>query len=90
MFLPDRDGLLRFDATWTRDAWGRAPGPHVHEPCWMLARDRDSGFVLLLHVTSPTLLEVHPRLDLRRFETSAEAHAARSALGAPPVDREPW
>ena len=53
VFLPDREGLLRFDADWTRDCWGRAPGPHVDGWTWLLLRDRDTGFVNLLLATSP-------------------------------------
>lgn len=90
VFLLDREGALRFDATWTRDGWGRAPGPHPRGDRWLLARDRGSGFVQLLLVTSPTLLVDHPRLDLRAFETRAEAEAARRIFGQPPIAREAW
>lgn len=90
VFLPDRDGALRFDATWTRDCWGRAPGPHRPGWTWLLTRDRASGFVNLVLVTSPTLLTEHPRLDLRRFTTLEQAQAALSALDHPPFAREPW
>lgn len=72
VFLPDREGLLRFDADWTRDCWGRAPGPHAAGWTWVLVRDRDTGFVNLLLATSPTLIPEHPRADVR-VEPTAEA-----------------
>lgn len=90
VFLVDPEGLLRFDATWTRDAWGRSPGPHEPGHTWLLARDRDSGFVFLVLATSPTLLTDHPRLDLRIAEDRAAAEAALAALGTPPRDDGPW
>lgn len=90
VFLPDRNGDLRFEPSWTRDAWGRAPGPHEHGRVWLLARDRASGFVQLVFVTSPTLLAEHPRLDLRAFSDEASARAALEAVGVPPIVEEAW
>lgn len=90
VFLPDRDGLWRFDAEWTRDAWGRHPGPHVIEPTYSLLRDRDTGFVLLVLVTSPTLLPDHPRMDVRAFPDVGSARHARARFGAVPVAEEAW
>lgn len=90
VFLPDREGALRFDADWTRDAWERAPGPHAHGWTWRLLRDHATGFVTLALVTSPTLLSVHPRADVRTYADQASAMAARSAFGRPPVAREAW
>ncbi len=90
VFLLDTDGLLRFEATWTRDAWGRAPGPHALTPTWLLARDLDSGFVWIVFVTSDTLLAEHPRLDLEAVADFAAAEAAVEALGSPPMKTTPW
>jgi len=93
VFLPDREGLLRFDAEWTRDAWGRQPGPHAHGHAWTLLRDRDTGFVLLALVTSPTLIPApdgHARMDVRAYPTAAQAIAAREAFGQPPLCAEAW
>lgn len=90
VFLPDREGLFRFDAEWTRDAWERHPGPHARVPTWTLLRDRDTGFVMLALVSAPTLLPDHPRMDVRAFATHAEAEAARAAFGDPPVTAEAW
>lgn len=90
VFLFDRHDVLRFDATWTRDAWGRSPGPHAPGAVWLLLRDHLTGFVQLVFVTSPTLVTSWPRADVRVFATHAEAAAARAAFGAPPVCKEPW
>lgn len=90
IFLPDREGLLRFDESWTRDAWGRNPGPHALSPAWGLVRDHATRFVTLVLVTSPSLLADWPGADVRLFSTRDEADAARSALGALPMAGEPW
>lgn len=91
VFLPDRNGDLRFEPSWTRDCWGRKPGPHERGRVWMLARDRASGFVQLVFVNSSTLLVEHPRLDLRVYPDAASARAALEAYGIPPiVDEDAW
>jgi len=90
VFLRDAEGLWRFQPTWTRDLWGRAPGPHEHALRWILARDEASGFVQLVMVSSPTLLTSHPRLQLRPFEDLEAAEAALEQLGDPAVVPEPW
>jgi len=90
VFLPDREGLLRFDAEWTRGAWGRLPGEHPRAPAWGLLRDRDTGFVLLVYTTARSLLAEHPRMDVQTFDSRAQADAARAAFGHPPVAREAW
>lgn len=90
VFLPDPEGALRFHPSWTRDAWGRAPGPHEQGWSWQIFRDRGTGFVQLALVTSPTLIPEHPRLDVRMFGTREEAEAARRAFGNPPIAEEPW
>ena len=77
-------GELRFHLTWTRDAWGRAPGPHEPGWRWLLLRDRDTGFVQLALVTSPTLIASHPRADVRSFETRDQAEQHRARFGEPP------
>lgn len=90
VFLPDQEGLLRFDARWTRDAWGRQPGPHEHGHTWLLLRDNGTGFVTLVLATSPTLIPEHPRQQVRSFATREQAEQARQGFGWPPVAREPW
>lgn len=90
VFLPDREGKLRFDESWTRDAWGHHPGPHPHGWRWLLLRDHDTTYVTLVFVTSPTLIPTHPRADVRSFATRAEAEAARAAFGEPPLCASSW
>ena len=90
VFLPDREGLFRMDTEWTRDAWTRHPGPHVHGWTWTLVRDRLTGFVTLVLVTSPTLLPVHHEGDVRTFPSLDAAELARAAFGEPPVAEAPW
>ncbi|MEZ4241150.1 MAG: hypothetical protein R3F59_34320 [Myxococcota bacterium] len=91
VFLRDVEGLLRFDAEWTRDAWGRAEGaPQPGPPRWALARDGDSGYVQLVMATSPDLLQRHPRLAFRTFDDAAAALDALAALGRPPMAPQPW
>jgi len=90
VFLRDAEGGWRFQPTWTRDLWGRAPGPHTHELGFVLARDVASGFVQLVMVTSPTLLVEHPRLQLRAFPDLASATEALAAFGSPPMAPESW
>lgn len=90
VFLPDAEGALRFEPSWTRDCWGRSPGPHAHGWRWTLLRDRDTGFVVFALVTSPTLVVEHPRMDVRSWATREEAIAARERFGNPPIARDPW
>ncbi len=90
MFLPNREGAWKLEVGWTRDAWSRKPGPHAFAPTWTLCRDRATGYVVLALVTSPTLLEDHPRMDVRVYPDLETARVARAALGAVPVDRSPW
>jgi hypothetical protein len=90
LFLPDRDGLLRFDPEWTRGAWGRIPGPHGLEPCWALLRDHDTGFVMMVFSSAKSLIREHPKMDVRLFGTEAEARSARTEWGNPPLCEDPW
>jgi len=90
IFLLDREGRLRFDAEWTRDAWGRHPGPHDRHHVWALVRDRATGFVQRVLITGRALLDDHPRLDARTYPDADAALAALGGLGSPPVVSEPW
>lgn len=90
VFLRDHKDTWRFVADWTRDAWGRAPGPHEHGWRFLLMRDHATRFVTLALVTSPTLIEEHPRADVRAYATLEEAEAARAELGAVPVAEGDW
>ncbi len=90
VFLLDRTGALRCDPTWTRDAWGRAPGPHEPGWRWVLLRDHGTGFVQLILVTSPTLIASHPRADVRPFASFEEASRVRQAYGHPAIAVAGW
>ncbi|MFM2160922.1 MAG: hypothetical protein RLZZ383_434 [Pseudomonadota bacterium] len=90
VFLLDREGLWRFDETWTRDAFARESGPHRRGAAWRLLRDRATGWVTLVHTNSPDLLSVHPRADVRTYGSLDEALAARAAFGNPPIAKEVW
>ena len=90
VFLPDQEGLWRFDASWTRDAWGRAPGPHVHQRTYLALRDQRSGFAFVALVTSPTLITAHPRLDVRPFEDLEDARRFVRTFGDPPCSEVSW
>ena len=90
VFLLDREGLWRFDETWTRDAWSREPGPHRVGVTWRLLRDRGTGWVTVVQTNSPDLLAAHPRADVRTYDTLRDALAARDALGRLPIAREAW
>lgn len=96
VFLPDREGQYRFDADWTRDVWERAgdvweragDGPQDASWTFLLLRDRDTGFVNLLLVTSASLLREHPRAEVRAYPSLEAASAARARFGRPPIARE--
>lgn len=90
IFLRDHEGLYRFDASWTRDAWQRNPGPHPLETVFVLVRDHDTGFVARLLVSSPTLLPTHPRGDVKAFGSEEDANAFLATLGALAVSAEAW
>ena len=90
VFLRDHKGRWRFVSDWTRDLWERAEGTHNIEWTWTLLRDRDSGFVTLALVTSPSLIQSHPRQDLRHFSTQIAAQRALDAFGQPPICVTPW
>ena len=89
IFLRDPEGMLRFDAEWTRDGWGRRPIAE-RRWCWVLARDLGSGHVQLLLATSPDLVGEHPRLQFRTFGAREAAEEALRSIGRPPVDPERW
>lgn len=97
VFLLDVEGRLRMDPEWTRDAYARGAPSDADLPrawVWVLARDRASGYVQLVLVTSPALVDQHPigggRLDLRAFASREAAAAALASVGRPPIRREDW
>ena len=90
VFLLDRHGFWRFAPNWTRDAWNRMEGGGECGTRWVLARDRDSGFVQLLMCTGVDLLRDHPRHDLRHYPTEEAAREARGQWGSPPIAGDAW
>jgi hypothetical protein len=81
LFLRDPDGELRLQPDRTRDALRHAPGPFPRVPVHALLRDRATGHVHCVLATSPGLLEGHPRLEARVYDSEAAALAALAALG---------
>ena len=90
VFLPDKRGAWRFDPEWSRDAWLRDEGPHAHGRSFRLWRDTQTGYVVLLMVTSETLLIQHPKGQVRSYATLEEAQHARKEFGQPPLSPTPW
>ncbi len=90
VFLPDHEGFYRFDASWTRDAWERSGGGGALCTHWVLVRDRATGFIQMVLATGEDLLAVHPRGDVRSFDSEQAAVAARAEFGSPPLSDEPW
>jgi hypothetical protein len=76
----------------TRDGWSRVPaGQHLpHELCHCLYRDRATGFVQYILVTSPALYAAHPRADVRRYPNQPDALESLSRLGRPAILGNPW
>ena len=90
IFLPDREGFLRFDADWSRDCWTRSEAPLAPGWRWVLLRDADTGFVQLILATAANLLVAHPRGQVRSFAELEDALAAVQAFGRPPLAEQPW
>lgn len=91
IFTVDADGELRLSIDRTREVLEAAPpGPLPAEWCHCLGRDRATGWVQYLLITSPALLPCVPRSDLRRFPTQDAAAAALAALGPLPLLPAPW
>lgn len=90
IFTQDADGELRLADDRTREAHALVGVPHTHAWCHCLYRDRATGFVQYLLVTSPELCVTHPRADIAHFPTQGRALDALDALGIPPIVRGPW
>ena len=90
VFTVNADHELRLHPDRTRDAWQRVDDAVVPtvESCHCLYRDRATGWVQYVLVTSPALCAQHPRADIWRYDSPAAALAALSGLGAAPVWRE--
>ncbi len=90
LFTQDADGELRLADDRTREAHALVAEPHTRSWCHCLYRDRATGFVQYLLVTSPELCRVHPRADIARFATQIAALDVLESLGVPPVVHGPW
>lgn len=89
VFTVDAKGQLGLDEWRTREHYGRIAGELVREVCHCLYRDRATGFVQYVVVTSPQLCATHPRQDVTRYDDQGSALAALSALGNPPISSGP-
>lgn len=92
VFIVDAEGELRLDPFKTRDGWSRLSSdmsPAFH-PCHCLYRDRATGYVQYVLVTSPSLYLDHPRAQVRRYPDQAAALRALQALPHPPIVLNPW
>lgn len=89
VFTVTADLELRLHPDRTRDAWQRLGDDAVPtvESCHCLFRDRATGWVQYILVTSPVLCAEHPRADIWRYESQAAALAALEGLGAAGVWR---
>ena len=90
VFTCDGDGELRLADDRSREVHARVAPPHAVGWCHCLFRDRATGYVQYLLVTSPDLCETHPRADIARFATQLEALQVLDALGPVPIHRGPW
>lgn len=88
LFTVNARGELRLDVVRTNDAWGRLhPAEPARRPAHCLLRDRATGWVQYVLVSSVDLVAEHPRMDLAVFETQAEALAVLRGLGELPLVR---
>jgi hypothetical protein len=55
-----------------------------------LYRDRATGFVQYILVTSPALYAAHPRADVRRYPSQPDALESLSRIGRPAILGNPW
>ena len=85
VFTLDHTGRLGIDEARTRETWCRVGGPDGREDCHCLFRDRATGFVQYVLVTSVNFYTEHPRADTVRYSSAEEALAALERLGPMPI-----
>ena len=88
VFTLDARGQLQFDPARSRESWDRRESEmkvHDHKTCICLFRDRMTGWVQFVLVTSPELIREHPRADIRVFDSADDAVQTLQSLGSPPV-----
>jgi len=88
VFSIDSKGRMGLDEMRTREHYNRVSTPPRFGHCHCLYRDRATGFVQYLLVTSPDLCADHPRADIRVFEDAQTAMAFLADLGDPPIRAE--
>ena len=88
VFTVDADGELKMDLMRTRDGWQRLDAVPDYGVCHCLFRDRATGFVQYVLVTSPQLCSDHPRADITRYPDQSTALSVLAALGSPPIQRD--
>ena len=89
IFTIDFKDRLGLDEARTRELWTRMDRAPEWGVCHCLYRDRETGWVQYVLVTSPDLCGPHPRADIVRFATREDALSALAALGELPVSKEP-
>ena len=87
VFTVDAEGEIKVDLERTRDGWQRLDRVPDYGVCHCLFRDRATGFVQYILVTSPDLCSTHPRADITHYPDQPAALSALSALGRPPVQQ---
>lgn len=92
LFTLDADGELRLADTRSREAHALYAVDGSPPLGWRhcLFRDRETGWVHYVLVTSPALCDRHPRSDIVRFGDQKSAFAVLESLGRPPVWHGPW
>jgi len=85
LFTVDHKNTLRLAPDRTREAWMRLDTPPVPGLCHCLFRDRTTGWVQYIYVTSPDLCREHPRADIAHYPDQDAALAALAALGPVPL-----
>jgi hypothetical protein len=89
VFTIDAKGQLGLDEWRTREHYGRIDGPLSRALCHCLYRDRATGFVQYVLVSSPQLCAVHPRQDISRYPDQQTALEVLQGLGNPPLSPQP-
>mgnify|MGYP000273884797 CR=1 FL=1 len=90
LFTCDADGELRLADDRTRELHDLVPEPHTLQWRHCLYRDRATGYVQYILVTSPELCATHPRADIAHYDSQQQAFAVLDSLGVPPVFRGAW
>ena len=85
IFTVDAEGEIKVDLVRTRDGWQRLDVVPTYGVCHCLFRDRATGFVQYVLVTSPQLCADHPRADITLFPDQPAALDALAAMGSPPI-----